>query len=304
MGKKTKKNHLKRFTAVTFIWHRSLMAVTLIVCALGAYLNEDVSAKSQYLSVAWQSAKFLLVSCLPFFLKKFKIDIPDVIYIIFMFYIVSHFICGEILDFYYKYKWWDSFLHLSSGMAIALLSFSFINLMNNNTKDFKINIVFAMFFAFSMTVAAGVIWEIIEFVSDIRNGSNMQRAYVSTPHGRGEPFVGQEALKDTMKDLILDSSGAALMSIICGIAVWTKKIRLEDLSFIKRHKKIEKQEPVVTKTESVVVEENVSENLPEPENAETKEVIESHEQEKQPEKQTATEPKKRKPRKTTAKKEL
>ena len=227
MSKKTKKNHLKRFTAVTFIWHRSLMAVTLIVCALGAYLNEDVSAKSQYLSVAWQSAKFLLVSCLPFFLKKFKIDIPDVIYIIFMFYIVSHFICGEILDFYYKYKWWDSFLHLSSGMAIALLSFSFINLMNNNTKDFKINIVFAMFFAFSMTVAAGVIWEIIEFVSDIRNGSNMQRAYVSTMAGRGAALVGTEALADTMHDLILDAIGGLGTCAICVICVVLNIFRRE-----------------------------------------------------------------------------
>ena len=57
-------------------------------------------------------------------------------------------------------------------------------------------------------------------------------------------------------------------------------------------------------TPRAYVEENVSENSPEPENAETKEIIESHEQEKQPEKQTATAPKKRKPRKTTAKKEL
>ena len=89
-----------------------------------------------------------------------------------------------------------------------------------------------------MTVTAGVIWEIIEYVSDIVNESNMQRAYVSTPHGRGEPFVGQAALKDTMKDLILDSIGAASMSIICGIAVITNKIKLEDLSFIKKHKKV------------------------------------------------------------------
>ena len=227
---------MKKATKITFIWHRSLMAVTLVVCALGVFLNDDPSAKSSYLSVCWQSAKFLIVSCLPFFLKKLKLDIPDFIYIVFMFYIIAHFICGEILDFYVRFKWWDSFLHLTTGMAIALLSFSFINLLNNNDSNFKINIFFAAFFAFSMTVMVGVIWEIIEFASDSWFETNMQRAYVSTTNGRGAALVGQEALKDTMKDLILDSIGAASISILCSIAIWKKKLKLEDLSFIKRQK--------------------------------------------------------------------
>ena len=214
------------------------MIVTLVVCGLGVILNVNVSVKSEYLFTCWQSAKFLIVSCLPFFLKKLKLDIPDFIYIVFLFYIVAHFICGEILDFYVKIKWWDSFLHLTSGMAIALLSFSFINLLTNNTDDFKINIFFAAFFTFSMTIAVGAIWEIIEFSSDSWFGTNMQRAYVSTTNGRGAALAGQNALADTMKDLILDTIGAGVMSVICAIAVITKKIKLEDLSFIKKHSKV------------------------------------------------------------------
>lgn len=229
---------MKKSTKITFIWHRSLMAVVLVVSALGVLFNEDISAKSEYLFTCWQSAKFLIVSCLPYFLKKLKLDIPDFIYIVFMFYIVAHFICGEILDFYVRFKWWDSFLHLSSGMAIALLSFSFINLLNNNIKDFKVHIVFAAFFAFSMTVMVGAMWEIIEYASDSWFGTNMQRAYVSTLSGRGAALVGQSALNDTMKDLILDAIGAASMCTICAIAVCKKKIKIEDLSFIKKHKKV------------------------------------------------------------------
>ena len=155
-----------------------------------------------------------------------------------MFYIVAHFILGEILDFYVKLKWWDSFLHFTTGMAIALLSFSFINLLNNNIDNFKINTIFAVFFAFTMTITVGVVWEIIEFASDSWFNTNMQRAYVSTLNGRGEALVGQSALKDTMKDLILDSLGAGLMCAICGISISKKKFQIEDLSFIKRHKKI------------------------------------------------------------------
>lgn len=237
---------MKKSTRFTFIWHRALMLIVLVVSGLGVIFNEDVSAKSEYLFTCWQSAKFLIISCLPFFLKKLKLDIPDAVYIVFMFYIVAHFICGEILDFYVKLKWWDSFLHLTSGMAIALLSFSFINLLNNNSEDFKINILFAAFFAFSMTVMVGAMWEIIEFASDSWFNTNMQRAYVSTVNGRGAPLIGQAALNDTMKDIILDSIGAAAMCVICSVAMLKKKIKLSDLSFIKRHNKV-----IATSSENV-----------------------------------------------------
>lgn len=229
---------MKKSTRFTFIWHRALMLIVLVISGLGVIFNEDVSAKSEYLFTCWQSAKFLIISCLPFFLKKLKLDIPDAVYIVFLLYIVAHFICGEILDFYVKLKWWDSFLHLTSGMAIALLSFSFINLLNNNTDNFKMNILFSAFFAFSMTVMIGAMWEIIEFASDSWFNTNMQRAYVSTVNGRGAPLVGQAALNDTMKDIILDTIGAGVMCTICSIAMYKKKINLSDLSFIKRHSKV------------------------------------------------------------------
>ena len=137
-----------------------------------------------------------------------------------------------------KVKWWDSLLHTFSGMMLALLSFSLINLLNKNSSDFKLNIGFAALFAFSLAVSIGVIWEIIEFATDTWFGTNMQRAYVSTMSGRGAAFVGQSALADTMKDLILDSIGAGVVCVICIVAVCLNKIKIEDLSFIKKKKKV------------------------------------------------------------------
>ena len=259
---------MKKSTRFTFIWHRALMLIVLVVSGLGVIFNEDMSAKSEYLFTCWQSAKFLVVSCLPFFLKKLKLDIPDVIYIVFMAYIVCHFVLGEILDFYVKVSWWDSFLHFTSGMAIALLSFSFINLMNNNTDDFKINVVFAAFFAFSMTVMVGVMWEIIEFASDSWFSTNMQRAYVSTTNGRGAALIGQEALLDTMKDLILDAAGAFIMCFTCGLAILKKKINLDDLSFIKKHNKV-----VATNSENIENHEELTILTTNDEDCETKNLL-------------------------------
>lgn len=229
---------IKKVTRITYIWQRVLMAVVFIVGLLGVILNDDESVKAEYLFVCAQSAMFLIVSFLPNFLRKFELDIPDFIYIIFICFCLAHFFCGEILGFFVKIKWWDSVLHTFSGMIIALLSFSLINLLNKNSKGFQLNIGFAALFAFSLAVSIGVIWEIIEFVADVWFGTNMQRAYVSTMNGRGAALVGQSALTDTMKDLILDSIGAGVVCLVCIIAVCKNKIKIEDLSFIRKKKKV------------------------------------------------------------------
>ena len=229
---------MKKSTKLTYFWHRAVMTIFFVVGLVGFLFNKDTSIKSEYLFVCTQSACFLFVSFLPYFIKKHDLDIPDFIYIIFILFCVAHFLCGEILDFYVKVKWWDSFLHTFSGMFIALLSFSLINILNKNSNNFKLNIVFASIFAFSLTVSIGAIWEIIEYFSDCIFNTNMQRAYVSTTSGRGIAFVGQEALSDTMKDLILDAIGAGLMCLICSIAILKNKIKMEDLSFIKKKKKV------------------------------------------------------------------
>lgn len=229
---------MKKSTRITYIWQRVLMAVVFVVGIVGLILNDDESVKSEYLFICAQSAMFLIVSFLPNFLRKFELDIPDFIYIIFIFFCLAHFFCGEILGFFVKIKWWDSLLHTFSGMIIALLSFSLINLLNKNANNFKLSIGFMALFAFSMAIAIGVIWEIIEFSVDSWFGTNMQRAYISTMNGRGAPLFGQEALADTMKDLILDSIGAGVVCIICIIAVCKNKIKVEDLSFIKKKKKV------------------------------------------------------------------
>lgn len=229
---------MKKSTKITYIWIRVLMTVVFAIGLLGVFFNEDQSIKSENLFICSQSGLFLIISFLPNFLKKFELDIPDFLYIIFIFFILAHYFCGEILGFFAKVKWWDSALHTFSGMLIALLSFSLINLLNKNSDNFKLNIGFTALFAFSFTIMVGVLWEIFEFCSDLWFDSNMQRAYVSTMNGRGEALVGQAALADTMKDLILDSCGAGVVCIVCIIAVSLKKIKIEDLSFIKKKKKV------------------------------------------------------------------
>lgn len=228
---------MKKRTKISYIYHRVLMGIVFVVSLIGLFLNEDHSAKSDYIFNCAQSGLFLIVSFLPLYLKKLDLDIPDFVYALFMAFCLAHFFFGEILGFFVKVSWWDSALHTFSGSLIALLSFSLVNLLNkSNEKGIKLSAGFVVLFAFCLTMTIGVLWEILEFASDSLFGTNMQRAYESTMSGRGDALSGIFAVTDTMKDLILDAIGASVVCTICSVFIAKKKVKVEDLSFIKKRK--------------------------------------------------------------------
>lgn len=198
-----------------YIVLRALVFIDLGLFLVGLILTDDSQLKSQYIFNIVQCVAFLVVTLLPKLIKKIKVEVPDYFYIIFILFCLAHFILGEVGGFYVNVKGWDSLLHGLSGGLITLGCFSFINLLNDN-DIVHINKFLIVLSAFTLTVTIGVLWEIVEFSIDGIFGTNMQRAYNSIT---GEPFVGRNALTDTMKDLILDASGSLVVSIICGVII-------------------------------------------------------------------------------------
>lgn len=253
------------------------MFLILAMSIIGAIINDDQSVKSIYVFNAVQSFLFLFFSLTPTILKKLRFEIPDVVYVVFVLFMAAHFFLGEICGFYARISWWDAVLHTFSGVMLTFISFSLISLMNEKkNKEFKLNIYFSALFAFALTITIGVIWEIIEFTSDSLFGSNMQRAYESlVDASRGAAFVGQEALLDTMKDLILDAAGSGIACLICIILYKTKNIDFGSIKLIKRKahtdgasaettsdKKTEKQEDSPSQNPVVEVSESKSDKPP------------------------------------------
>ena len=68
----------------------------------------------------------------------------------------------------------------------------------------------AALFSFVFSVAIGALWEIYEFTLDSFLELNMQKYR----ENNGTPLIGQEALFDTMKDIVIDTLGAL------AVAVW------------------------------------------------------------------------------------
>lgn len=143
--------------------------------------------------------------------KKFKLEIPNNMYYLYIIFLYSAIFLGEIRNFYYDIPYWDVILHAFSGVMIGCIGFSIISLLNDK-EIFHLNLTpfFIAFFAFCFAMMLGTVWEIYEYSSDTVLKTNMQKYKLEN----GSELVGREALKDTMDDLIVDGMGAFVISSI------------------------------------------------------------------------------------------
>ena len=163
--------------------------------------------------------------------KRFRVLIPNTMYLMFLLFIFASIFLGQFLDFYYYIPYWDIILHTFSGLFLGTVGFSLVNLLNKMHK-ISMNPVFVCIFAFCFAVSLGVIWEIYEFTVDGLLGMNMQKFAL----GNGTPLIGRAALCDTMEDLIVDCLGALFTAIIGYISLHFQQKWFQRFTFHKNNK--------------------------------------------------------------------
>ena len=137
--------------------------------------------------------------------RKWNITIPSNMMIAYVVFLYCAIVLGEVRNFYYNIKNWDTILHTLSGAMLGSLGFSIISLLNKSESvPMELSPLFIAIFAFCFAVSLGCLWEIYEFTFDGILGLNMQKFMLED----GTQLVGRLALKDTMKDLIVDCLGA------------------------------------------------------------------------------------------------
>ena len=241
------KTEIKKKRGINLFYNinRILIGLILISSVVGMFFVDDDSNRSRFAFVAVQSLLFLLCSFVPHFLeKKAKLNFSNILLIIYLVVCICHFVLGEIFDFYVYAKGWDSILHTFTGATLAIVSFSVINILNENVKGVKLSPLFVAIFAVCFAVTIGVLWEVVEYFADEITGSNMQRYMNSATK---EQFIGRAALKDTMKDLMLDTIGATIFAIIGYFALKHEKNAFEIFTISKKENK---------KEENLAIEEN------------------------------------------------
>lgn len=138
------------------------------------------------------------------FRRRLPIDIPSEIQIVVVLFVFATLVLGEVRDYYERFWWWDALLHTTSGLLLGVLGFMFVYILNEDRHvDLHMRPSFVALFAFFFAVGIGALWEIFEFAMDRFFGTSMQPATPGDPSG----------LSDTIHDLIVDTLGAAVISL-------------------------------------------------------------------------------------------
>lgn len=159
--------------------------------------------------------------------KRQKIDIPDIIEIVILIFIYSGIFLSIQFNLYYKYFWWDDLLHTLSGIIIGFIGFIVVYKINHK-YSMDISPLLVALFSYTFAVTLGVLWEILEFSTDVLTGSAHQKWNLpETERMMGKIYQGS-GLRDTMSDLIVDSIGAFITAIITYYMYKHRKKRILD----------------------------------------------------------------------------
>ena len=199
------------------------------------FLDTIAKSRSHYILALLQCCLGIVATVFPIILKyKARIHIPSPILAFHVTFLILAIFCGEVLDFYYHIPWWDKMLHFASGVALGFLGLSLIGLLNKSRSIISsIKPTFIAVYTFVFSLALSAIWEIYEFLADFILGTNMQRHRIIHTD---IDLVGQEALYDTMLDLVFASVGALIAAFIIYKLIQRKSKLVNNLQ-VKRFSK-------------------------------------------------------------------
>ncbi len=127
---------------------------------------------------------------------KWKDTVPRAIDILVTLALLIH-VGGEVTAAYFILPHYDTVAHFTSSLLIACIAFVAIYSLDRYWGGLSMDIYVMAFFVVIMAMAIGVIWEFMEWGSDLYTGSWAQRGN-----------------QDTMGDLLIDTLGGIVMAII------------------------------------------------------------------------------------------
>jgi len=162
---------------------------------------------------AFSGAVVLVLTFAPAMIEhRLRVTLPVEFTLITCVFLYASFGLGEVRDFYEKFWWWDLALHGISALVVGFIGFLGIYVFYM-TKRIQVAPRWIATITFALAVSVGTIWEIFEFLMDWFFDLNMQKS----------------GLVDTMTDLMINATGAAVAALIGYFYV-----RNEDSLFVHR----------------------------------------------------------------------
>ncbi len=216
-----KKNWRDRILTTVRLLLLASLFLNLFFVGSEIFLDGDVSKTEIFeelykrLELGFWTLITLLLTFVPGYIRKHqKLNIPEILEITIVLFVYTGMFFSVRFDMYYRFWWWDDLLHTLAGIIIGFVSFIFMYKIN---LHYKLNIRpgFLAFLAFTIAVTAGVLWEILEFTSDVLFKTAHQKWNLpDTEIMIGKPYQGS-GLRDTMSDLIVNGFGAFFTSLFC-----------------------------------------------------------------------------------------
>lgn len=212
------------FRNLFFYLIRAFLVLSVVangVVILASVLSDDTVTRTEVLRETFKRVDFvfwglvtLALTFVPDYIeRREKMDIPDVLEVVIVLFIYCGLFLSARYDLYNRFFWWDDLLHTLSGVIIGFIGFIVIYKINHN-YSMDISPLLVAIFSFTFAVTLGVIWEIMEFSADVFLGTaNQKWDRPATEIMLGKPYQGS-GLRDTMSDLIVDSVGAFITSVI------------------------------------------------------------------------------------------
>ncbi len=195
------------------------MVVTLILFATGMPSEMDHKEYVQHITVFFDIVFVAAVAfALVFFNRRFRLGLPYFLICLVCAHLMLSVHFGTALGWYYKFTWWDDFLHCFFG-AIGCAGIYYLFLRwRKNKLDAIDHIVIVL-----LVVAFAALWEIFEFVAGEILNADMQDADMLVE-------AGKSAVYDTIMDLVDAIVGAVVYELF-----------LQSAHFIarKRRKKVQ-----------------------------------------------------------------
>lgn len=168
----------------------------LIITISQSYLIVEYFKRKQFGKAASNVLAWVLVVWFLFYNYYFRVNIPVFIITCSIITVIGHFFMGNYLNYYYKSKIYDRWLHLLGAFSFSLLTFA---ILNNVVAPLPYSDLYTSLFVITLGISIGTLFEILEFVHDVVS----------------KKLRCQHDLTDTDYDMLFNLFG----SIIAGVTV-------------------------------------------------------------------------------------
>lgn len=181
--------------------------ITLIVNIIKIFL---VQPTEQYIILSVEMIAGIAVIFVPFlFTKVTKLVFPKMVRLYYWFFIWISVFLGTGLRLIVIIPFWDKILHSVSPILLVAVGYAIIGYCLRETDFSKISPWLFIIMGLAFAGTCGVFWEFWEFLCDSIGNMNLQRYLADS----GQPFIGREALMDTMGDLFTNTIGALILTV-------------------------------------------------------------------------------------------